>query len=277
MLRLWVSSIDYRGEINVSDEILKRTSETYRRLRNTARFLLANLAGFDPAKHLVKPEKMLALDRWAVDKARLMQEDIVKAYDAYQFHVIYQRIHHFCTVDMGSFYLDIIKDRQYTMQTGSLARRSAQTAMFHIIEALARWFAPILSFTAEEIWQYIPGKRNESVFLNTWYTGLTALPADSLMNQAYWAKIWRVRDAVNKEIEALRNAGKLGAPLEADVRLYCTPELKKELDALGDELHFVFITSSAEVLLADSNVKDLLSTDVPGLWSESTSTGFPQM
>ncbi len=266
VLRLWVASVDYRNEINVSGEILTRTSETYRRLRNTARFFLANLDGFDPDQHLLKPDEMLALDRWAVDKARLFQEDIIKAYDDYQFHVIYQKIHHFCVVEMGNFYLDIIKDRQYTAPTNSRARRSAQTAMFHIVEALVRWLAPILSFTAEEIWQYIPGERNESVFLNSWYVELAPLGHHQIMNQAYWEKIRLVRDAVNKELENQRNAGLIGSALEADVKLYCNEELKKDLDALEDEMRFVLITSSAEVLLANSHLEDLVTTDVPGLW-----------
>jgi len=265
VLRLWVSSIDYRGDIFISNEILTRVSESYRRLRNTARFLLANLAGFDPEKDLVPAEKMLALDKWVVDKARLLQEEIIQDFDAYQFHLIYQKVHQFCSIDLGSFYLDIIKDRQYTTQANSLARRSAQTAMYHIIEALVRWFAPILSFTAEEIWQYIPGKRNESVFLNTWYANLPALANDAMMNQAYWEKLRQVRDAVNKELEALRNAGKLGAPLEAEVHLYCEPELKTKLDALENELRFVLITSSADVHLANSHLTDVVATDVPGL------------
>lgn len=266
VLRLWVASIDYRGDIFVSEEILTRVSESYRRIRNTARFLLANLAGFDPDKHLVKPEKMLALDKWVVDKARILQEEIVTAYDAYQFHLIYQKIHQFCSIELGSFYLDIIKDRQYTTKTESLARRSTQTAMYHIIEALARWLAPILSFTAEEIWQYIPGKRNESVFLNSWYADLPALAENVTMNQEYWEKLRAVRDAVNKELENLRNAGKLGAPLEAEVHLYCEPELKTKLDALENELRFVLITSSADVHLANAHSIDAVATDVPGMW-----------
>lgn len=277
VLRLWTASIDYRAEINVSEEILKRTSETYRRLRNTARFLLANLAGFDPEKNTVKPEQMLALDRWAVDRARLLQEDILKAYEAYQFHVIYQKLHHFCSIEMGSFYLDIIKDRQYTTQKNSLARLSAQTAIFHIIEALVRWIAPIMSFTAEEIWQFIPGKRNESVFLNTWYAGLPILGDDQRMNQAYWEKLRQVRDAVNKEIEAQRNAGKLGAPLEAEVHLFCDADLKKDLDALGNELHFVFITSGADVHLANSHLPpDAVSTEIAGLSLQVLPLSYPK-
>lgn len=266
VMRLWVSSIDYSSDIFVSDETLTRASETYRRLRNTSRFLLANLAGFDPEKHLVPQDKMLALDRWAVNKARLVQQEIIQAYDTYQFHLIYQKIHQFCSMDMGSFYLDIIKDRQYTTQENSLARRSTQTALFHIIEALVRWLAPILSFTAEEIWQHIPGKRNESVFLNTWYTGLAVLSDDAVMNAGYWEKLRLVRDAVNKELENQRAAGKLGAPLEGAAYLYCDAELKAQLDKLENELRFVLITSSAEVHLADSHVPDGVATDVPGLW-----------
>ncbi len=266
VLRLWVASVDYRTEINVSQEILTRTSETYRRLRNTARFFLSNLDGFDPKQHLVNPNEMLALDRWAVDRTRLMQEEILQAYSSYQFHVIYQKIHHFCAVEMGSFYLDIIKDRQYTLQANSSARRSAQTAMFHISEALVRWLAPILSFTAEEIWQFLPGDRNESVFLNTWYTDLAKLEKNEIMNQKFWGTLRQVRDAVNKELEKQRNAGLIGSPLEADVQLYCQPHLKDELDALENELRFVLITSNAEVFLQDTEVEDLVETDVPGLW-----------
>ena len=266
VLRLWVSSVDYRSEIFVSEEILTRTSETYRRIRNTARFLLANLDGFDPEKHAVPADQCLALDRWVMDKARLLQDEIIKAYDAYQFHLIYQKVHQFCSGELGGFYLDIIKDRQYTTKTDSLARRSTQTAMFHIIEALVRWIAPVLSFTADEIWPFIPGKRNESVFLNRWYTDLPRLAEDALMNQTYWEKIQAVRNAVNKEIEKLRNEGKLGAPLEADVRLYCEPELKSELDALQNELRFVLITSAADVCLSHADVKDAVETDVAGLW-----------
>lgn len=265
VLRLWAASIDYRNDINVSEEILTRNSETYRRLRNTARFLLANLDGFDPEKHLVKPSDMLALDCWVVGKAREVQEEILKAYETYQFHIIYRKLHQFCSIDLGSFYLDIIKDRQYTTKTDSLARRSAQTAMYHIIEALVRWMAPILSFTAEEIWQFIPGKRNESVFLNTWYTDLHAVSEQTMMNQAYWEKVRLIRDAVNKEIEAQRNAGKVGSALETEVELYCESDLKSQLDALGSELRFVLITSGATVQLANSHMQDVVTTEVPGL------------
>lgn len=276
VLRLWAASIDYRGDINVSEEILARISETYRRLRNTARFLLANLEGFNPDKDLVDTKKMLSLDRWAVDAARRMQDEIIAAYDAYQFHVIYQKIYHFCSITLGSFYLDIIKDRQYTTQENSLARRSAQTAMYHIIEALVRWMAPIITFTAEEIWQFIPGKRNESVFLNSWYTELATLSDKEIMNEKYWETLRQIRDAVNKEIENQRNAGKIGSALEADVNLYCEPALKKQLETLGNELRFVLITSSAETHLANSHHDELAATDIPGLWVKVTPISYPK-
>lgn len=265
ILRLWVSSIDYRYEINVSDEILTRTSETYRRIRNTARFLLANLDGFDPEKHLVPKDQMLALDKWVVDKARLIQQEIIENYNEFQFHAIYQKIQYFCSIELSSFYLDIIKDRQYTTQTNSIARRSAQTAMYHIIEAFVRWIAPILSFTAEEIWQYIPGKRNESVFLNTWYDQLFELPKTEKMDQPFWEKLRHIRDVVNKEIEKQRADGLLGSSLEASVHLYCAPELKNELDELGDELRFALITSSAAVHDISSAESDVIHTEFPGL------------
>ncbi len=249
VLRLWVAATDYRGEISVSDEILKRTADAYRRLRNTARFLLANLDGFDPAHHMLAPAQMLELDRWAVERARRLQQQVVDAYDSYEFHQIYQRVHNFCVVEMGGFYLDIIKDRQYTTQADSTARRSAQTAMYHIIEAMVRWLAPILSFTTEEIWRYIPGERAESVFLETWY----ALPAvydnaeTADAQLVLWRQVTAVREIVGKELEALRIAGGIGAGLEAEVELYCGRELHDQLQRFDDELRFVFITSEARV------------------------------
>lgn len=276
ILRLWVASVDYRYEISASKEILSRMSEAYRRIRNTARFMLANLNGFDPAKHLLTPEEMLELDQWAVDQTRLVQNEILESYSSYQFHMIIQKLHNFCVSDMGAFYLDIIKDRQYTMASNSRGRRSAQTALFHIINAVVRWMAPVTSFTAEEIWQHLPGKPLESVFLANWYTELAALPNDALMNQAYWEKIRAVRDAVNKEIENQRNAGKIGSSLEAEVYLYCGPNLKHQLDALGDELRFVLITSYAKVIHEHSGPLDVIVTNVPGLALKIVPTTHPK-
>jgi isoleucyl-tRNA synthetase len=247
ILRLWVAATDYRNEITVSDEILNRVADSYRRIRNTARYLLSNLDGFDPARDLLGAEHMLPLDRWAVDRAAQMQADCVTAYEEYQLHLIYQKLHHFCNVDMGSFYLDITKDRQYTMQKDSIARRSAQTAMYHICEAMVRWLAPILSFTADEIWKYMPGERAASVFLEDWYQGLFELQAQESFNRPFWDLIIETREAVSKELERLRVAGGIGSSLDAEVDLYCGQELFEQLSRLEDELRFVLISSYARV------------------------------
>ncbi len=247
VLRLWVAATDYRGEVTVSDEILKRTSDAYRRMRNTARFLLANLNEFDPREHMVPLDDMLALDRWAVARAAQVQEQVKAAYETYEFHQIYQRVHNFCNIDMGSFYLDVIKDRQYTTQKDSVARRSAQTALYYIVNALAKWLAPILSFTAEEIWCHIPGEQNEeSVFLST-FTDLPEVTEAGAMDMAYWSQVLEVRTAVSKQIEHLRVAGGVGSSLAAEVDLYCGSELLKKLGYLKDELRFVLITSYARI------------------------------
>ncbi|MFZ7109213.1 isoleucine--tRNA ligase [Avibacterium avium] len=257
ILRLWVASTDYTGEMSVSDEILKRAADSYRRIRNTARFLLANLNGFDPKRDLVKPEEMIVLDRWAVDCALNAQKEIQEAYDNYQFHAVVQRLMKFCSIEMGSFYLDIIKDRQYTTKADSLARRSCQTALWHIAEALVRWIAPILSFTADEIWQYIPGERAEFVFTEEFYKGLFPLNADETMNDAYWQQVLKLRDEVNRVLEQARADKVIGAALEAEVTLYANEEYAKVLSQLGDELRFVLITSKAEVKpLAEADVED---------------------
>ena len=247
VLRLWAAATDYRGEMNVSDEILKRMADSYRRMRNTARFLLANLNGFDPAQHRLPPEQMLALDRWAVDRTRRLQEEILEAYDQYLFHLIYQKIHNFCSVDMGSLYLDIIKDRQYTTQRDSIARRSAQTALYHIVEAMTRWLAPILSFTAEEIWRNLPGEHGPSVFLTTWYDGLFAVDDAEPLNAAYWDRLIAVRELVSKKLERLRIEGGIGSGLDAEVDLYCDGALAMDLRRIEDELRFFLIVSYARL------------------------------
>ncbi|MFT7300108.1 MAG: isoleucyl-tRNA synthetase [Porticoccus sp.] len=244
VLRLWVAATDFSGEMSVSDEILKRTGDSYRRIRNTARFFLSNLNGFNPSEHLVPMEEMLALDRWAVDCAAGMQQDIIAAYESYQFHQIYQKLHNFCVTDMGGFYLNIIKDRQYTCQENSLARRSAQTAIYYIVDSFARWIAPILSFTAEEIWGFIPGDREASVFLAEW----KALPSaeTSAISARDWTLIAEARNAVNKVLEGKKGVG-IQKSLEAEVTLYADGELQQTLAKLGDELKFVLIASEAEI------------------------------
>ncbi len=268
ILRLWVAATDYSGEMTVSDEILKRTSDAYRRIRNTARFLLANLNGFDPALHLLAPGNMLALDRWLLARTRQLQEEIGAAYDSYEFHRIYQKIHNFCSVDLGSFYLDVIKDRQYTTRENSIARRSAQSAMYHVAEAMTRWLAPILSFTAEEIWGHIPGERSESVFLETWYQ-LPPLPQDEPMDLSFWQQVMAVRDAVSRELERLRVAGGIGSSLDAEVDLHCGRELYDLLARLEDELHFVLITSAARIHRLEIPPEDAIHFTLPSgdeLW-----------
>ncbi|MBU6519372.1 isoleucine--tRNA ligase [Pantoea sp. B270] len=247
ILRLWVASTDYSGEMAVSDEILKRAADSYRRIRNTARFLLANLAGFNPATDCVSPEEMVVVDRWAVGRALAAQQDIVQSYENYDFHEVVQRLMHFCSIEMGSFYLDVIKDRQYTAKGDSLARRSCQTALWHIAEALVRWMAPIMSFTADEIWGYLPGERPQYVFTEEWYQGLFGLAQDEPLNDAYWAELLKVRGEVNKVIEQARSDKRIGGALEATVTLYADPELAAKLQALGDELRFVLLTSGATV------------------------------
>lgn len=257
ILRLWVGSADYTGEIAVSDEIFKRAADSYRRIRNTARFLLANLNGFDPKRDMVPADKMIVLDRWAVACALQAQEEIKHSYDNYQFHEVVQRIMRFCSIEMGSFYLDIIKDRQYTTKADSLARRSCQTALYHIAEALVRWIAPILSFTADEIWQYLPGERSEFVFMEEFYKGLFALADDEAMNDAYWQEVLKVRAEVNRVLEQARNDKVIGAALAAEVTLYANDHYRDLLAKLGDELRFVLITSKVDVkALADADVAE---------------------
>jgi len=258
ILRLWVASTDYRAEMNVSDEILKRMADAYRRIRNTARFLLSNLDGFDPSRDAVAPAEMVDLDRWALQRTRDLQAEIVRAYEVFEFHLIYQKVHNFCSVDMGSFYLDIIKDRQYTTKADGLARRSAQTAMYHIVEALCRWLAPVLCFTSDEIWQHIPGKRSEAVFLETWYVLPEALPAAEVEPfMARWQALITLRDAVNDHLEKARQAGDIGGSLNAEVELYARLDGETdrrrhvEFTALGDEFRFALITSSATLETVD--------------------------
>lgn len=249
ILRLWVASTDYHHEVALSDDILKRIAEAYRRVRNTSRYLLSNLFDFDPAQHVLASHDMLSLDRWALDRVHNLQHEIIAAYDACEFHAIFHKLQNFCIVDLGGFYLDIIKDRQYTTAKNSKARRSAQTAMYHIAEAMVRWLAPILSFTAQEIWDHLPGQRSPSVFLERWYEGLTD-NSGALERQQFWSTLIQVREAVNKEIEKCRDEGQLGSSLEAEVEIYCVENsaLGKKLGVLEDELRFVLIASSAKVL-----------------------------
>lgn len=274
ILRLWVSSSDYSAEMNVSQEILKRMADSYRRMRNTARYLLGNLDGFDPATDLVAMDSLVAVDRWAIARAAEMHRELVAAYGSFEFHRVYQLLHNYCVVDLGAFYLDVIKDRLYTTPRQGLPRRSAQTALWHIAEALVRWLAPILCFTAEEIWQHLPGPivdqaanqvgdqvrgRPASVMLSTWH----ALPevADDGID---WPQLLRIRALAAQALEALRDAGKIGAALDAGVTIHVDGSLRSQLERFGDELRFLFITSAADIRPAGERPADALAGE--GYW-----------
>ncbi|MFQ1053644.1 isoleucine--tRNA ligase [Gilliamella apicola] len=266
ILRLWIASTDYSGEMSYSDEIIKRAADSYRRIRNTARFLLANLNGFDPAKDMIKPEDMVVLDRWAVSMAKEAQEQIIQAYENYDFHKVVQRIMQFCSIEMGSFYLDIIKDRQYTAKSDSVARHSCQTALYHIAQAMVRWIAPILSFTADEIWQYIPAaEKQEFVFEDEWYTKLFTLSESETLNSEYWAQILAIRSEVNKVLEQGRNDKVIGGALEAAVTLYANEDIMATLAKLENELRFVLLTSQASVKPLQAAPADAVQSDIDGL------------
>ena len=242
VLRLWAMSIDHTDDMSISDEILKRASDTYRRIRNTMRFLLSNISDFNPEQDFISTDKLLKLDQWVIAHADKLQKEIVVAFDAYQFPAIYHAIHNFCSVELGGFYLDIIKDRLYTTAKNGLPRRSAQTALYYLCEAMTRWLAPITSFTADEIWQFMPGKRNESVFLNMWFV----LPN---VNASDLSWLIALRNDVNKQLETYRADGKIGSALEAEVTLMCDQATFDQLKAVGDELRFVLITSEANIIL----------------------------
>ncbi len=247
ILRLWIASADYSNEMSLSQEILKRNADAYRRLRNTARFLLGNLDGFDPARDLVQPADMVALDRWVVHRAFEMQQKIVAAYERYDFAEIVQALLNFCSVDLGSLYLDVTKDRLYTMREDSRGRRSAQTAMFHILEAFTRWIAPILSFTADEIWGFLPGERVDNVLFATWYDGLAPLPADAPLSAEDFDKLLALREQMAKVLEPMRANGVIGAALEAEIAVSASPELASKWQPLAEELRFLFISGDVSV------------------------------
>lgn len=247
ILRLWIGSADYSNEMSLSQEILKRNADAYRRLRNTARFLLSNLDGFDPARDLVRPADMVALDRWVVHRAFEVQQKIVAAYERYDFAEIVQTLLNFCSVDLGSLYLDVTKDRLYTMREDSRGRRSAQTAMFHILEAFTRWIAPILSFTADEIWSFLPGERVANVLFATWYQGLSPLPADAPLSAEDFDKLLALREQMAKVLEPMRANGVIGAALDAEITVSASAETAAKWQPLAEELRFLFISGDVAV------------------------------
>jgi len=244
--RLWVASTDYSGDLNIDDKILARVVDTYRRVRNTLKFLLANVSDFDPAKDAVPADQLLEIDRYALARAAQLQADILAHYKVYEFHPVVSKLQVYCSEDLGAFYLDILKDRLYTTSANSLARRSAQTALWQITQAMLRWMAPFLSFTAEEAWAVLgaegktPAATQVSIFMDR-YVEL-APPDQALL--AKWGRIRAVREAVNKDIETLRETGQVGASLQAEVTLTVPAEEFALLSSLGDDLKFVFITSA---------------------------------
>lgn len=246
IIRLWVASTDYSGDLGIDDKILARVVDAYRRIRNTLRFLLANVSNFDAAKDSVATEELLEIDRWALARAAQFQAEVLAHYKVYEFHPVVAKLQLFCSEDLGGFYLDVLKDRLYTSAPKSLARRSAQTALHQITHAMLRWMAPFLSFTAEEAWKVFGD--SESIFLETY----TDLPAGDEALLAKWARLREIRDVVNKDIEAVRAEGRVGSSLQAEVRVSAQPEDLALLQSLGDDLKFVFITSAAEALAGET-------------------------
>ena len=258
ILRLWIASADYSNEMSLSQEILKRNADAYRRLRNTARFLLANLDGFDPARDLLPLDEMVALDRWIVHRAWEVQEKVKDAYARYDFAAIVQALLNFCSVDLGSLYLDVTKDRLYTMRGDARGRRSAQGAMYRIAEAFVRWIAPVLSFTADELWGYLPastgsGERAGNVLFETWYDGLAPLPAGAEPGAEEFERLLALREQVAKVLEPMRASGRIGAALEAEITLTASADTAAYLQPLAEELRFLFISGDVTVVAAQTD------------------------
>jgi len=273
VIRLWVAATDYANEMSVSEEIFKRIGDSYRRMRNTLRFLLGNLHGFEPKEHAVPFDDLVAIDQWVIAKTFALQNDVVTAYRNYEFHKIYQEIHNFCVVELGGFYLDIIKDRLYTTGATSAPRRSAQTALNHLAQAMVRWLAPILSFTAEEAWSYLPGIPNESVFFNTWHQFPTGAERISPID---WPALILLKADVARELERLRTAGSLGSSLEADVTVFVPETLAAQFAAMHDELRFLLITGDAKVADLSALPATAVKASLGDVWIEVKRSGNPK-
>ncbi|QJC30263.1 isoleucine--tRNA ligase [Enterobacteriaceae endosymbiont of Neohaemonia nigricornis] len=254
ILRLWVASNDYSSEVHISQSILKSITDIYRRIRNTIRFILSNLNDFQPKDNTIVPEHMLSIDKWIIHKTKKTQDSIIKNYHNYNIQNIIKKIMKFCTIELGSMYLDLIKDRQYTFLKNSIERLSCQTALYMILEALVRWIAPILSFTAHEIWQYIPGKRSKYIFMEQWYTKLFTLPLNNKMNYHYWCEMFKFREQVNKIIEITRNQKIIGSSLEADIIIYTYENMFNNIMLLGKELRYFLLVSKAYIIKDKNNI-----------------------
>ncbi|MGH8184683.1 MAG: isoleucine--tRNA ligase, partial [Rhodanobacteraceae bacterium] len=289
ILRLWIASADYRNEMALSDEILKRVADSYRRIRNTCRFLLGNLDGFDPASDLLTVDRCLLLDQWAVRCARDVQDAIVAAYARYDFPEVVQRVQNFCTNEMGALYLDITKDRLYTMPSGSHGRRSAQSAMFRILEAMVRWLAPLFAFTAEEIWQAMPRHmhmpteirggfttRDASVLFETWYQGLRETQ-NAPDQRRWWADLLAIRETAARVLESMRKDGAIGSSLDATLTLHADPEIVERYKQVADELRFFFIVSGLRLDVGEAPA-DAVLTELEGanVWVSAAASNAPK-
>ena len=262
ILRLWVAAQDYRDDIRLSQEIIQRLSDAYRRIRNTARFMLGNLAGFDPGRDSIELDKLMEIDRWALSRLEKLTARLRKAYDDYEFHVLYHAVHNFCIVDMSAFYLDVLKDRLYIYGPESFERRSGQTAMYLILDALTKLIAPVLSFTADEIWQCMPGRQEESVHLAEFPKEDPARIDEEL--EARYERLLAVREEIAKALEQARNAKLIGHSLDARVELEIPEgEWRELLLAYRAELPALCIVSQVELV---PSVEDGFAAEtVPGL------------
>jgi isoleucyl-tRNA synthetase len=250
ILRLWVAATDYSGELSISDEILKRVVESYRRIRNTLRFLLANTADFDPAKDALPVEQWLSIDRYALALTRRLQAQACADYERFEFHRVVQALQNFCSEDLGAFYLDILKDRLYTTAAGSRPRRAAQSALHHILQSITRLMAPVLSFTAEEIWRLTSGRADDTVMIHGWHV-LPESAEDEAALLARWQALREVKSSVQKVLEELRVAGRIGSSLAAEAILRAPGETHEMLASLGDDLRFLLIVSDVRLERAE--------------------------
>ena len=272
IVRLWVASTDYSGDLNIDEKILARVVDTYRRIRNTLKFLLANVSDFGPSKDTVAFDDLLEIDKYALSRAAQVQGEIRAHFDAYEFHPVVSKLQLYCSEDLGAFYLDVLKDRLYTTAPKSLARRSAQTALHHITHAMLRWMAPFLSFTAEEAWTTFG--QSESIFLET-FTELVPSNA-ALMDK--WSHLQNIREIANKKIEDKRTEGSVGASLQAELTIHCDETTYNMLASLGEDLKFVFITSKVTLVKATNagltvEVKSSEAQKCERCWHYSESVG----
>ena len=275
ILRLWVASTDFRSEMVASDEILKRVSDQYRRIRNTFRFILGNLYDFDNAEK-TKFDEQIELDKWIILEAQKLERDVIKHYETYTYHNVVQRIHNFCVNELGGIYLDIVKDRLYTCKNDSLARKSCQTSLDYVLNIMVRLIAPILSFTSEELWQTHKGLKNQedSVFLSSYLQ--ETINRSQIISDTDWKRIFEIKDLVNQSIEGLRNENKLKGSLDANVTISVNKEDKAILDKLGDELHFVFISSKASIKVGDTleiSIDQINEEKCTRCWHKDSSVG----